>query len=314
MVVAPPVTSSPPWRSPNDCASAVTTCASSGPATGQEATLVPDAGFPFVPVRVASAQTRVSLQTAKALWMSLVAARAVRPIVRAADVVVGIGGYASAPAIVAARRVRTPIVLIEQNSVPGVVNRVAARWAVAVATTFEATASRLPVGHPSPAHRQSRPSRDRRRRCLSRRSPSRSAPRVRARRRSSHGVGVRREPGGSAARPDGRGGDRRSPRSRRHPVARRDRRRPCRRGRTGSSGPRRPARARGRVHRPHGSRARGHRPRRCEGGVGHGVGARGLRGAVDPRAVPLRHRAPSGGQRPRGGARRGRRGRARGRH
>ncbi len=117
-----------------------------GSATGQEATLVPDAGFPFVPVRVASAQTRVSLQTAKALWMSLVAARAVRPTVRAADVVVGIGGYASAPAIVAARRVRTPIVLIEQNGVPGVVNRVAARWAVAVATTFEATASRLPSG------------------------------------------------------------------------------------------------------------------------------------------------------------------------
>ena len=35
--------------------------------------------------------------------------------------------------------------LIEQNSVPGVVNRVGARWARAVATTFEATAARLPA-------------------------------------------------------------------------------------------------------------------------------------------------------------------------
>lgn len=117
-----------------------------GSATGQEATLVPDADFPFVPVRVAAAQTRVSMHTAKALWMSFAASRAVRPMVRAADVVVGIGGYASAPAILAARRVRTPIVLIEQNGVPGVVNRVAARWAAAVATTFEATAERLPAG------------------------------------------------------------------------------------------------------------------------------------------------------------------------
>lgn len=117
-----------------------------GSESGQEATLVPDAGFPFVPVRVASAQTRVSLHTARALWMSFTAAIAVRPLVRAADVVVGIGGYASAPAILAARRVRTPIVLIEQNGVPGIVNRVAARWAGAVATTFEATAERLPPG------------------------------------------------------------------------------------------------------------------------------------------------------------------------
>jgi UDP-N-acetylglucosamine--N-acetylmuramyl-(pentapeptide) pyrophosphoryl-undecaprenol N-acetylglucosamine transferase len=65
-------------------------------------------------------------------------------MVRSADVVVGIGGYASAPAILAARRSRTPIVLIEQNSVPGAVNRFAARWAAVVATTFEATAARLP--------------------------------------------------------------------------------------------------------------------------------------------------------------------------
>lgn len=117
-----------------------------GSSEGQEAALVPAAGFPFVPVRVASAQTRLSLHTAKALWLSLAAARAVRPLVRSCDVVVGIGGYASAPAILAARRTRTPIVVIEQNGVPGVVNRVAARWARVVATTFEATTDRLPAG------------------------------------------------------------------------------------------------------------------------------------------------------------------------
>jgi UDP-N-acetylglucosamine--N-acetylmuramyl-(pentapeptide) pyrophosphoryl-undecaprenol N-acetylglucosamine transferase len=115
-----------------------------GSAAGQEASLVPAAGFPFDPVRVASAQTRLSLHAAKALFMALTAARAIGPVVRSADVVVGIGGYASAPAILAARRSRTPIVLIEQNAVPGIVNRLAARWARVVATTFEATAARLP--------------------------------------------------------------------------------------------------------------------------------------------------------------------------
>lgn len=116
-----------------------------GSATGQEASLVPAAGFPFHPVRVASAQTRLSLRAVKAVFMALIAARAIGPTVRSADVVVGIGGYASAPAILAARRWGTPIVLIEQNAVPGVVNRLAARWARAVATTFEATAARLPA-------------------------------------------------------------------------------------------------------------------------------------------------------------------------
>ncbi|MEX0651774.1 MAG: UDP-N-acetylglucosamine--N-acetylmuramyl-(pentapeptide) pyrophosphoryl-undecaprenol N-acetylglucosamine transferase, partial [Actinomycetota bacterium] len=105
---------------------------------------VPAAGFPFTSVRVASAQTRLSLHTLRALYLALAAARTVRPLVRSADVVVGIGGYASAPAILAARRSHTPVVLIEPNSVPGLVNRVAARWASAVATTFEATAARLP--------------------------------------------------------------------------------------------------------------------------------------------------------------------------
>jgi UDP-N-acetylglucosamine--N-acetylmuramyl-(pentapeptide) pyrophosphoryl-undecaprenol N-acetylglucosamine transferase len=114
-----------------------------GSSTGQEASLVPAASFEFVPVRVASAQTRVSLHTLRALWLTLASARRVRPLVRSADVVVGIGGYASAPAIVAARLSGTPIVLVEQNAVPGLVNRIAARWARAVATTFEATTDRL---------------------------------------------------------------------------------------------------------------------------------------------------------------------------
>ena len=117
-----------------------------GSVSGQEASLVPAAGFPFVPVRVASAQTRLSVHTAKALYLSLLAARTLRPLVRAADVVVGIGGYASAPGILAARRTRIPIVLIEQNGVPGVVNRIGARWAKVVATTFKSTARHLPEG------------------------------------------------------------------------------------------------------------------------------------------------------------------------
>ena len=56
-----------------------------------------------------------------------------------AQVVVGFGGYVSTPAYVAARRRRVPIVVHEQNARPGIANRVGARWAAAVATTFSST-------------------------------------------------------------------------------------------------------------------------------------------------------------------------------
>lgn len=55
------------------------------------------------------------------------------------EVVVGFGGYVSTPAYLAARRRRIPIVVHEQNSRPGLANRVGARLTAYVATTFAST-------------------------------------------------------------------------------------------------------------------------------------------------------------------------------
>jgi UDP-N-acetylglucosamine--N-acetylmuramyl-(pentapeptide) pyrophosphoryl-undecaprenol N-acetylglucosamine transferase len=117
-----------------------------GALDGQEATLVPAAGYRFVPVRVTAAQTRLSWRSLRAVGRAVLAARSLRPLVARADVVVGVGGFASAPAVLAARWTHRPLVLVDQNSVPGAVNRIAARWARVVATTFDATARRLPAG------------------------------------------------------------------------------------------------------------------------------------------------------------------------
>ncbi len=56
-----------------------------------------------------------------------------------AEVVVGFGGYVSTPAYLAARRRHVPIVIHEQNARPGLANRLGARWASAVGTTFSST-------------------------------------------------------------------------------------------------------------------------------------------------------------------------------
>ena len=58
---------------------------------------------------------------------------------RKIDVVVGFGGYASAPAYDAARKAKIPYVIHEANALPGLANRRGAKNAVAVAVAFEGT-------------------------------------------------------------------------------------------------------------------------------------------------------------------------------
>lgn len=53
--------------------------------------------------------------------------------------VVGLGGYASAPLVLAARRMKIPVVLLEQNVIPGKTNRWLARRAENVCCAFEET-------------------------------------------------------------------------------------------------------------------------------------------------------------------------------
>ncbi|HSV64325.1 MAG TPA: undecaprenyldiphospho-muramoylpentapeptide beta-N-acetylglucosaminyltransferase [Mycobacteriales bacterium] len=56
-----------------------------------------------------------------------------------ADAVVGFGGYVSLPAYLAARRRKIPIVVHEANPVPGLANRIGARFAAVVAVTTPGT-------------------------------------------------------------------------------------------------------------------------------------------------------------------------------
>ncbi|MCX8123125.1 MAG: undecaprenyldiphospho-muramoylpentapeptide beta-N-acetylglucosaminyltransferase [Spirochaetes bacterium] len=59
--------------------------------------------------------------------------------------VIGMGGYVSAPSLVAALFKKIPIYLCEQNVVPGMVTNMFAKKAQAIFTTFEATAEFLDI-------------------------------------------------------------------------------------------------------------------------------------------------------------------------
>lgn len=113
-----------------------------GTARGIENRLVPAAGYPLQLVRV-GALKNVSLVTRaktafdlpRAVWD---AARMLNEF--APDVVIGVGGYASGPAMLAALVKHIPTVAFEPNVVPGFANRLVAHFVSAAAVHFEETA------------------------------------------------------------------------------------------------------------------------------------------------------------------------------
>lgn len=112
-----------------------------GTARGIENRLVPAAGFPLRLVQV-GALKNVSLATRlktffdlpRAVWDSRRILAEFRP-----DVVIGVGGYASGPAMLAAILRRVPTLVFEPNFVPGFANRMVAPLVSAAAVHFAET-------------------------------------------------------------------------------------------------------------------------------------------------------------------------------
>lgn len=119
-----------------------------GTPDGLEARLVPETGVAFrglaargfdraKPWTLVTSSVRIAASTVRAwAWFG-----ADRP-----DVVIGFGGYVSIPVGFAAIMRGVPLVVHEQNSVPGLANRVLSRWAARVCVTYEESAALL--AHP----------------------------------------------------------------------------------------------------------------------------------------------------------------------
>ncbi|MGH9119020.1 MAG: undecaprenyldiphospho-muramoylpentapeptide beta-N-acetylglucosaminyltransferase [Acidimicrobiales bacterium] len=113
-----------------------------GSARGMERELVPEAGFPLVLLPGRGIQRRFTLENLTAVVGLVRAATTTFGLVarRRPKVVVALGGYASVPVALAAAAWRVPIVVAEQNAVPGAANRLVARFAKAAAVSFPGTA------------------------------------------------------------------------------------------------------------------------------------------------------------------------------
>ena len=112
-----------------------------GTARGLETRLVPESGFGLELIRVGQLKN-VSLATRArtVLDLPLGLLRCVRLLQSfRPDVVVGVGGYASGPAMMAAILLRAPTLAFEPNAVPGLANRLVGKRVSAAAVNFEAT-------------------------------------------------------------------------------------------------------------------------------------------------------------------------------
>ena len=117
-----------------------------GTSRGLETRIVPRNGFPLQLIEVGPLKRQGALGTLRgllriprALWQSRRILRRFDP-----DVVVGVGGYASGPLVIAAWMMRIPTAVQEQNALPGFTNRTLGRFARACFIAFEEARAAFP--------------------------------------------------------------------------------------------------------------------------------------------------------------------------
>lgn len=125
-----------------------------GTERGIEARIVPLAGLPLVTIPVSGLRRRgwwrwlaAPFGVSYAIWCALAAIRRIRP-----QVVLGMGGFVSGPGGIAAWLSRRPLIIHEQNAMPGLSNRILSHFARRVLQgfpgSFAASVHAITTGNP----------------------------------------------------------------------------------------------------------------------------------------------------------------------
>ena len=116
-----------------------------GTRTGMENKLLQEEKFPFHAITAHGLRgggmrrrLRAPAMLLRSLWQALRIMRRVKP-----DCLLGMGGYVSGPGALAGFLLRIPVLIHEQNAVPGLANQLISRWAKRI---FEAFPNTFPAG------------------------------------------------------------------------------------------------------------------------------------------------------------------------
>jgi len=112
-----------------------------------ESVVYPGEGFRFLGIELAGLKRSLTLENLKIPYVVARARRAMTELIAGSGVrvVIGMGGYVTIPAALAARKRRVAFYNAEQNAGAGLANRITARWALETFVSFPATAG-LPHG------------------------------------------------------------------------------------------------------------------------------------------------------------------------
>ena len=117
-----------------------------GTESGIEARVVPREGFELDLIRVSGLNVQSRIKRAIGIGLLPIAAvDALRVLSkRRPDIVVGVGGFASGPMVALAALFGYPTLLLEQNALPGMANRLLSRVVRAAAVNFESALAFFP--------------------------------------------------------------------------------------------------------------------------------------------------------------------------
>ena len=119
-----------------------------GTKRGVEAAILPELGFELVTLDVAGIKGKGLWGTVKALTKIPQSLGRSFGIIRdfGPDILIGVGGYASGPAVLAAHWMGVKTAVMEQNALPGITNKLLGRFVDRVFVTFEETKRAFPEG------------------------------------------------------------------------------------------------------------------------------------------------------------------------
>lgn len=116
-----------------------------GTSNRMEKDIVPKAGFKFVGIKVEGLRRSLSLKNIKSGFLFLTAISKCKKIIKKfkPDVVIGVGGYVSAPTIYAAHKLGVKCCIHEQNSSFGITNKFASKYADKVFVSFKSLEEKM---------------------------------------------------------------------------------------------------------------------------------------------------------------------------
>ena len=120
-----------------------------GTRRGIESKLVPDAGFAISYIEVSGLIRRLTVKNFLVIKQFITAYQKAKKMIKefAPDVLIATGGYVCAPVVFAANNLHVPVIIHEQNVIPGVTVKLAASKADKICISFSETVNFLKPAH-----------------------------------------------------------------------------------------------------------------------------------------------------------------------